>query len=78
MASLDYRTVKRAPSRRMTAWDLMTRDSICLTEQTPLADCTRLTRERGVSALPVTSYAALRRGSPLTIRPISRSVMARS
>src|SRR5262245_8476076 len=53
MASRDQRYVKRAPSRRLIARDIMTRDPICVTEQTPLADCARLMREHRVGALPV-------------------------
>ncbi|KAB2864919.1 MAG: CBS domain-containing protein [Bauldia sp.] len=53
MASRDPRSVKRAPSRRLTAQDVMARDPICVTEKTTLADCARLMREKSVSALPV-------------------------
>lgn len=53
MASRDYRAVKRAPRQRLMARDIMTRDPLCVTAQTPLADCARLMRERGVGALPV-------------------------
>jgi CBS domain-containing protein len=53
MASRSLQTVKKAPTRRLTARDIMTRDPICVTEQTPLADCARLMRERSISGLPV-------------------------
>jgi CBS domain-containing protein len=53
MASRDQKYAKRVPGRRMTARDIMTRDPICVTAQTPLADCARLMREKGLSALPV-------------------------
>lgn len=53
MASRVHRNVKRSASRRLTARDIMTRDPICVTEQTPLADCARLMREKGMSGLPV-------------------------
>jgi CBS domain-containing protein len=45
--------MKRAAARRLTARDIMSRDPICVTAQTPLADCARLMREQHVSALPV-------------------------
>ncbi len=53
MASRDQRFAKRAAPRRLTARDIMTRDPICITEKTPLADCARLMREKGVGGLPV-------------------------
>lgn len=53
MASRDHRPPRRAPRQRLMARDIMTRDPLCVTEQTPLADCARLMRERGVGALPV-------------------------
>jgi CBS domain-containing protein len=53
MASRSPLTVKRAPIRRLNARDIMTRDPLCVTEQTPLADCARLMREKSVSGLPV-------------------------
>jgi len=53
MASRSLQSVKKAPARRLTARDIMTRDPICVTEQTPLADCARLMRERSISGLPV-------------------------
>ena len=53
MASRYPQSGKKAPARRLTARDIMTRDPICVTDQTSLADCARLMRERSVSGLPV-------------------------
>ncbi len=53
MASREHRPAKRSATRRLTARDIMTRDPVCITEQTPLADCARLMREKGLSGLPV-------------------------
>ncbi|HEY7611227.1 MAG TPA: CBS domain-containing protein [Alphaproteobacteria bacterium] len=53
MASRDQRFTKRPGGRRLVARDIMSRDPICVTEQTSLADCARLMRGRGLGALPV-------------------------
>jgi CBS domain-containing protein len=53
MASRDQRLAKRPGTKRLSARDIMSRDPICVTEQTSLADCARLMREKGVGALPV-------------------------
>mgnify|MGYP001389059803 CR=1 FL=1 len=57
MASRDLRAAKRAAARRPTARDIMTRDPVCVAEKTPLADCARLMREKGLSGLPVVNGA---------------------
>ena len=53
MASRHHRPAKRASTRRLTARDIMTRDPVCVTEKTTLADCARLMREKAVGGLPV-------------------------
>jgi CBS domain-containing protein len=45
MASRDQRLAKRPGTKRLSARDIMSRDPICVTEQTSLADCARLMRE---------------------------------
>jgi CBS domain-containing protein len=53
MASRDPRAAKRAPRRRLTARDVMTRDPVCVAAHTPVAECARLMAEHRVGALPV-------------------------
>ena len=53
MASRYHRPAKRALARRLTAWDIMTRDPVCVAGQTSLAECVRLMRKNRLGGLPV-------------------------
>ncbi len=57
MASRYHRPAKRVSARRLTAWDIMTRDPLCVTGQTPLSECARLMRENRLGGLPVVDAA---------------------